>query len=252
LSVSRLEGRVAIVTGAGGGLGGGICSALTLAGATVAAVDVEGDKAEQVAGSASLDGARCLAFEIDISDRSSVEAMAEEVVEELGGVDILANNAAIYPSRPWTEITEKEWDKVFAVTLKGYFLCARAAYPHMRERGQGRVINIASITFFIGFANLLDYASSKGGVVGFTRTLAREVGPEGITVNAISPGAFPTDAEKIHPDPEDYNRWILDQQSIKRRGTPEDIGNLVTFLASDAASFITGQTVEIDGGWAMH
>jgi NAD(P)-dependent dehydrogenase (short-subunit alcohol dehydrogenase family) len=247
-----LEGRVAIVTGAGGGLGGGICSALTLAGATVAAVDVEGDKAEQVAGSASLDGARCLAFEFDISDRSSVEAMAEEVVEELGGVDILVNNAAIYPSRPWTEIEEEEWDRVMAVNLKGYFLCARAAYPHMRERGQGCVINIASITFFIGFANLLDYASSKGGVVGFTRTLAREVGLEGITVNAISPGAFPTDAEKIHPDPEDYNRWILDQQSIKRRGTPEDIGNLVTFLASDAASFITGQTVEIDGGWAMH
>jgi 3-oxoacyl-[acyl-carrier protein] reductase len=111
---------------------------------------------------------------------------------------------------------------------------------------------VASITFFIGFANLLDYVSSKGGVVGFTRTLAREVGPEGITVNAISPGAFPTDAEKIHPDPEGYNRWVLDQQSIKRRGTPADIGNLVSFLASDAASFITGQTVEIDGGWAMH
>ena len=252
MSVSGLEGRVAIVTGAGGGLGGGICSALTLAGAAVAAVDVERDKAEQVAGSVSRDGARCVAFETDISDRSSVEAMAEEVVEELGGVDILVNNAAIYASRPWTEITEKEWDKVFAVNLKGYFLCARAAYPHMRRSGQGRVINIASITFFIGFANLLDYVSSKGGVVGFTRTLAREVGPEGITVNAISPGAFPTDAEKIHPDPENYNRWILDQQSIKRRGTPEDIGNLVTFLASDAASFITGQTVEIDGGWAMH
>ena len=252
MSVSRLEGRVAIVTGAGGGLGGGICSALTLAGATVAAVDVEGDKAEQVAGSASLDGARCLAFEIDISDRSSVEEMARRVAAEFGGVDILVNNAAIYPSRPWTEITEEEWDEVLAVNLKGYFLCARAAYPHMRGRGHGRVINVASITFFIGLANLLDYVSSKGGVVGFTRTLAREVGPEGITVNAISPGAFPTDAEKIHPDPEDYNRWILDQQSIKRRGTPEDIGNLVTFLASDAASFITGQTVEIDGGWAMH
>jgi 3-oxoacyl-[acyl-carrier protein] reductase len=252
LSVSRLEGRVAIVTGAGGGLGGGICSALTLAGAAVAAVDVERDKAEQVAKSVSHDRARCVAFETDISNRSLVEEMARRVAGEFGGVDILVNNAAIYPSRPWTEITEEEWDEVLAVNLKGYFLCARAAYPHMRGRGHGRVINVASITFFIGLANLLDYVSSKGGVVGFTRTLAREVGPEGITVNAISPGAFPTDAEKIHPDPEDYNRWILDQQSIKRRGTPEDIGNLVTFLASDAASFITGQTVEIDGGWAMH
>jgi 3-oxoacyl-[acyl-carrier protein] reductase len=252
LSVYGLDGRVAIVTGAGGGLGGGICSALTLAGAAVAAVDVEGGKAQQVAESVSHDGARCLAFEADVSDRSSVEEMAKRVTGEFGGVDILVNNAAIYPSRPWTEITEEEWDEVLAVNLKGYFLCARAAYPHMRGRGQGRVINVASITFFIGFANLLDYVSSKGGVVGFTRTLAREVGPEGITVNAISPGAFPTDAEKIHPDPEGYNRRVLDQQSIKRRGTPGDIGNLVAFLASDAASFITGQTVEIDGGWLMH
>ncbi len=252
MSVSDLEGRVAIVTGAGGGLGGGICSALTLAGAAVAAVDVERGRTQQVAESVSRDGARCVAFEADISDRSSVEKMAERVAGEFGGVDILVNNAAIYPSRPWTDITEEEWDEVLAVNLKGYFLCARAAYPHMRGRGKGRVINVGSITFFIGFANLLDYVSSKGGVVGFTRTLAREVGPEGITVNAISPGAFPTDAEKIHPDPEGYNRWVLDQQSIKRRGTPEDIGNLVAFLASDAASFITGQTVEIDGGWAMH
>ncbi len=252
MSASSLEGRVAIVTGAGGGLGGGICSALTLAGAAVAAVDVKRDKAERVAESVSCNGARCVALGADVSDRSSVEEMAERVAGELGGVDILVNNAAIYPSRPWTEIREEEWDEVLAVNLKGYFLCARAAFPHMKGRGHGRIINVASITFFIGFVNLLDYVSSKGGVVGFTRTLAREVGPEGMTVNAISPGAFPTDAEKIHPDPEGYNRWVLDQQSIKRRGTPGDIGNLVAFLASDAASFITGQTIEIDGGWAMH
>jgi 3-oxoacyl-[acyl-carrier protein] reductase len=252
VSVYGLEGRVAVVTGAGGGLGGAICSALALAGAAVAAVDVERGKAERVAESVSREGARCSAFETDVSDRSSVEEMAERVAGEFGGVDILVNNAAIYPSRPWTEITEEEWDEVLAVNLKGYFLCARAVYPQMRGRGRGRVLNVASITFFIGFANLLDYVSSKGGVVGFTRTLAREVGPEGITVNAISPGAFPTNAEKIHPDPEGYNRWVLDQQSIKRRGTPEDIGNVVAFLASDAASFITGQTVEVDGGWLMH
>ncbi len=252
MSASGLEGRVAIVTGAGGGLGEGICSALASSGAAVAAVDVARDKAERVAERVSRNGACCVAFEADVSDRSSVEEMAKRVTGKFGDVDILVNNAAIYPIRPWTEIREEEWDEVLAVNLKGYFLCARAVFPHMKARGHGRIINVASITFFIGFANLLDYVSSKGGVVGFTRTLAREVGPEKITVNAVSPGAFPTDAEKIHPNPDEYNRWVLDQQSIKRRGTPEDVGNLAAFLASDAASFITGQTIEIDGGWAMH
>lgn len=252
MSASNLESRVAIVTGSGGGLGGGICSALASAGAAVAAVDVARDKAERVAKSVSRNGARCFALEADVSDRSTVEEMARRVAGEFGGVDILVNNAAIYPSRPWTEIREEQWDQVLAVNLKGYFLCARAAFPYMKDRDHGRLINVASITFFSGFANLLDYVSSKGGIVGFTRTLAREVGPEGITVNAISPGAFPTDAERVHPDQEALNRSILEAQCLKRRGTPEDVGNLVTFLASDASSFITGQTIEIDGGWAMH
>jgi 3-oxoacyl-[acyl-carrier protein] reductase len=251
VSAPDLEGRVALVTGAGGGLGAGICSALASAGAAVAAVDVARDKAERVAWDLSRTGARCVALETDVSDRSSVQETAERVAEELGGVDILINNAAVYPRRAWTEIQEEEWDRVMAVNLKGYFLCARAAYPYMKSKGRGNIVNVASITFFIGWTLLMDYVASKGGIVGFTRTLAREIGPDNINVNAIAPGAFPTDAEKIHPDQEGYNRWVLEQQSIKRRGTPEDVGNLVTFLASDASSFITGQTIEIDGGWMM-
>jgi len=147
VSASGLEGRVAIVTGAGGGLGEGICSALASSGAAVAAVDVARDKAERVAERVSRNGARCVAFEADVSDRSSVEEMARRVTGEFGSVDILVNNAAIYPIRPWTEIREEEWDEVLAVNLKGYFLCARAVFPHMKARGHGRIINVASITF---------------------------------------------------------------------------------------------------------
>jgi 3-oxoacyl-[acyl-carrier protein] reductase len=247
-----LDGRVAVVTGAGGGLGEGECLSLAAAGAAVACVERDEQKLAVVVQKVRSAGGRALDVVADVSDRASVEAMAERVVSELGGIDILVNNAAIYPLRPWTEITEEEWDSVLAVNLKGYFLCARACRASMAARGRGRIVNFSSITYMIGFKNLLSYVSSKGGVVAFTRALAREVGPDGINVNAIAPGAFPTDAEKIHPNPEHYNEWILEQQSLKRRGTPADIGNAVVFLASDAASFISGQTLVVDGGWAMH
>jgi 3-oxoacyl-[acyl-carrier protein] reductase len=248
----RLDGRVAIVTGGGGGLGEGICLALAGAGAAVACVDHAAERGEARAAQVRAAGGEAISVACDVSNRAAVEAMAEHVARDLGGIDVLVNNAGIFPSRPWLEIEEEEWDRVLAVNLKGYFLCARAAFPHLKAGGRGRIVNVASITFFGGWARLLDYVSSKGGVVAFTRALARELGPEGITVNCISPGAFPTDAEKIHPDPEGYSRWVVEQQSLKRRGTPADVGNLAVFLGGDASSFITGQLIQIDGGWFMH
>jgi len=239
------------VTGAGGGLGEGICRSLAAAGAAVACVDRDRETAEAIGAQVRASGGEALVVEADVSSSTSVEAMTERVAAELGGIDILVNNAAIYPRRAWTEVTEEEWDSVLATNVKGYYLCARAAFDSIRERGRGRIVNLSSITFHLGFPMLLDYVTSKGGVIGFTRALAREAGPEGVTVNAIAPGAFPTAAEAIHPNPEEYDRFVLDQQSVKRRGTPDDIGNLVVFLASDAASFISGQTIAIDGGWTM-
>ncbi|MBV9047580.1 MAG: SDR family oxidoreductase [Solirubrobacterales bacterium] len=241
-----------MVTGAGGGLGEGICSCLASAGAAVVCADIDAQRADRVAELVKSTGVPSLALELDAANSASVEAAVSTAEANLGGVDVLVNNAAIYPRRAWTEISEQEWDRVLAVNLKGYFLCGRACFDSMKERGRGHIINVSSVTFFLGFSMLLDYVSSKGGIVGFTRALAREVGPYGIRVNAIAPGAFPTDAEKIHPEPERYNQWVLDQQSLKRRGRPSDVGNLVVFLASDASSFITGQTILIDGGWAMN
>lgn len=247
-----LHGRVAIVTGAGGGLGEGICWGLAHAGAAVACAGRTQASIDAIRDRLRAADHKAISVRCDVSDPEDVDRMVETVARELGGIDILVNNAAIYPRRPWTEITKEEWDQVLGTNLTGYFLCAKAAFPYLKRGGRGRIINIASITVSGGWPMLLAYVSSKGGIVAFTRALAREVGPDGITVNTISPGAFPTDAEKIHPDPEGYNRYVLEQQSIKRRGTPDDIGSLVVFLASDAASFITGQMIQIDGGWVMH
>lgn len=247
-----LAGRVAIVTGGGGGLGVGICTRLAEAGAAVVVAGRTPATLAPVVEQIAAAGGKAVAVQVDIADKASVEAMIARTVEAFGGVDVMVNNAAVYHHKAWTEITEEDWDEVLDTNLKGYFMCARAAYPSMKERGNGRVINVASITFFGGFPFLLDYVASKAGIVGLTRAMAREVGVDKITVNTVAPGAFPTDAEKIHPDLEGHIKRVLDSQALKRRGTPDDIGNLMTFLASDASSFITGQMIEIDGGWMMH
>jgi len=251
-SSEHLKGRVAVVTGAVGGLGQAICAALVSAGAAVAAVDRRQDALDSVGPELSAGGARLATVAADVSDPDSVARMGTEVTRQLGPADILVNNAAIYPRRPWTEVSFSEWDEVMAVNAKGCFLCARALGEGLRASPHGRIVNVSSITFLKGSERLAAYISSKGAVIGLTRALARELGPEGVTVNAIAPGAFPTDAEKIHPDPEDYDRLVLEQQCIKRRGRPEDVGQLVAFLAGDGASFISGQTIVIDGGWTLN
>ena len=136
--------------------------------------------------------------------------------------------------------------------MRAHFVCAQAVLPAMRAAGCGRIVNVASITFLLGFARLAPYVASKGALIGLTRALARECGECGITVNAVAPGAFPTAAERIHPDPQRYNAYVLEQQAVKRRGRPEDVANAVLFFSAPETSFITGQLLCVDGGWVMH
>lgn len=190
--------------------------------------------------------------EADLSDLGELRSRLEAVSHEVGGFDIVINNAAIYPSKPFEDFTLEEQQAVQRVNVDAGIVCVQVALPHMRKNTWGRIINIASITAYGGWANLSPYVQSKGALIGLTRAWAREFGPYGVTVNAVSPGAFPTDAEKIHPDPEGYTRFVLDHQSVKRRGDPSDIANALIFLASQESGFITGQTLNVDGGWVMH
>jgi NAD(P)-dependent dehydrogenase (short-subunit alcohol dehydrogenase family) len=248
----EFAGKTVLFTGAAGGLGAESALAYMRAGARVVCVDIDEAKITALEARAQAIERGSLAVErLDLGDLSGLERGLASLVEREGHVDIVVNNAAIYPARPFEEFTLADYQEVQRVNVEAGVVCVRAALPGMRSRGWGRIINVASVTFYGGWANLSPYVASKAALVGLTRAWAREFGGYGITVNAIAPGAFPTDAEKIHPDPEGYTRFVLDHQAVKRRGRPDDIAQALLFLTSDRASFITGQTLNIDGGWVM-
>jgi 3-oxoacyl-[acyl-carrier protein] reductase len=239
------EGKTAIVTGAATGIGAATARLLAERGARVLAVGLQPERLRETV--AAIDGAE--AFDADVSDPAQIEAVAARAKEAFGGADILVNNAAVYPLGPWHEADAAEWDAVYATNVRGYFLLAKAVRPQMLARGGGAIVNVASVTFYWGEALLASYVASKGAVIGFTRALAREAGPEGIRVNAVAPGAFPTAATAIHADQEKLWRTTLEMQSLKRRGEVEDVARAIAFFAGEDSRFVTGQTLLVDGGW---
>ena len=246
---ASLAAKVAIVTGASGGLGEAIARRLLEEGAQVLVSDLFAEDIAALVGRLTPLG-EVVGHVADLSRPDFGPPLAEAAVRAFGGIDVVVNNAAIYPSKKWNGYTIEEFDLVIDTNLRSLFVMAMATVPSMISRGGGSIINIGSGAFLIGAPNLLPYVSSKGGLVGFTRGLARELGVYNIRVNNVSPGAFQTGGERIHPDPESYSRFVLEQQCLKRRGKPEELANVVAFVASDRASFITGQTIEVDGGWA--
>lgn len=251
---ARLKGKAAIVTGAAQGIGAAYAKALAGEGAKVCITDV-GD-CSGVRDGILAQGGEAIAVKADVTDAASVRALVDETVRAFGGLDILINNAAVFGKlaiRPFTEIASAEWDQVAAVNVRGVFECCKAAVPEMRKRGGGRIVNVASATVFKGAPLLLHYVASKGAVVALTRSLAREVGPDNITVNCIAPGLVISESIAANPS---YGHEFVSAntatRALKREAAPGDMIGPMVFLCSDESAFMTGQTVVVDGGSVMH
>jgi NAD(P)-dependent dehydrogenase (short-subunit alcohol dehydrogenase family) len=242
------QGRLALVTGAAVGIGQAYATQLAVGGARVILADIGStDETRQLI----IDrGGEAVSAACDVSSPESVAELAEQA-KAAGGVDILVHNAGIYPLTMFAEMTFAEWRRVMSVNLDSAFLLAQALVPPMRERGWGRIICIASGMFHSGSPGALHYVASKGGIIGFVRALAAEVGIDGVTVNAIAPGLIKSYGTTVGPHTElGIFDAVVAGQAIKRTGLPEDLTGAVSFLASDESSFMTGQTVLIDGGAA--
>jgi NAD(P)-dependent dehydrogenase (short-subunit alcohol dehydrogenase family) len=250
---TRLNDKVAIVTGGARGIGAAFCEGLAAAGATVVVADVL--DGTPVADRIAHTQRRSMYRHADVTSKQSVETLVADTVREFGTVDILVNNAGLFAdlaAKPFLDIAEAEWDRVMAVNVRGPFQCAKAVAPVMIERKAGRIVNIASGTAFKGTPNLLHYVTSKGAVVSMTRSLARELGPHSICVNAIAPGLTMSEAVAVHPD------WTgkasaagVAARAIQREQIPADLISTLIYLCSDDSNFVTGQTISVDGGALM-
>ncbi len=255
----RLKDKVAIITGAGRGLGRAYALRFAGEGAKVAIPDIIFENAQKVVKEIEAKGGQALALHTDVSDETSTQEMARKTVERFGKIDVLVNNAAIYygsGGRPWDSLSVEEWDRMFAVNVKGTWLCCKAIVPHMQNQGKGKVINIMSTTVggSPGCEFLFHYASSKGAMVPMTRLLARALGDWNINVNCLCPGLTATEASLEMPGqpPEGVFSIVDKKRCIKRSEQPEDVVGAAVFLASDDSDFISGQILVVDGGEWMY
>ena len=241
-----MQNKTAIVTGGGTGIGRGIALALAEVGYQIVAADINLEESQKVVEEIEKIGVKALAVQCDVSSQNEVENLFKKAVETFGQVDVLVNNAGIYPFVPFEKMTEADWEKVMNINLKSVFLCSQEAAKIMPEGG--RIINISSVASIIGFEGLVHYCASKGGVNGMVRALALELAHKKITVNAVAPGAIDTPGAK---STEEAQKQTVAMIPLARMGQPEDIANAVVFLASGKSSYITGQIIVVDGGWTL-
>ncbi|MGB2580487.1 MAG: SDR family NAD(P)-dependent oxidoreductase [Minisyncoccia bacterium] len=248
----NLQGKVALVTGARRGTGRTHALLLAGQGAKVVITDIDLAECEVVADEVRTNGGDVICFKLDVTNKEDVENVFDQVVAKYGRLDILVNNAGIYQSKAFLEMSEEEWDRTIDINLKGYFFCAQRAAKEMAKNNWGRIINIASIAsggVGVGIAGGAHYTASKGGVIGMSETLAVELAPLGITVNVIGPGAIDTPMVAAASLPKEVVDAMLAGVPLKRMGRPEEVSAAVVFLASDEASYVTGSTLYVDGGW---
>ena len=239
--MGKLDGRVAIVTGAAQGIGRAIADKLAQEGASVAVADVNAAGAEAAAPEGGI------GLGVDVSSEEDVTRMVADTLGHFGRLDVLVNNAAIVPFVAWDDVDFAEWRRIMSVNLDGTFLCCHHAYGPMREAGYGRIVNICSNVVLAGTPNLAHYVASKGGILGFTRALAREIGKHGITVNAVAPGLTETEGVMASPHAEAFE-FVQMLQCLPRRGVAADIAPSVAFLASEESGWVTGQLLVADAG----
>ena len=250
--MQNLKNKVALITGARQGMGKSDAIALAKQGVKVVVTDINQADCQKVVDEIKNSGGEAIALRLDVSDKSEVDSVVAKIVKKFGQLDILINNAGICQFKPFLELSEKDWDRTIDINLKGEFLCAQAAARIMKEQKGGTIVNIASVAMGqqgVGIPNIAHYCASKGGIAAMTEALAVELAPFNIRVNAIAPGMIETPMiDVVKSDPKTLEA-MLQRVPLKRVGRPEEVSELVVFLASDSSSYITGAVVVIDGGW---